>query len=100
MSKKDFKDNPALQFISGEDKPKTTYKGKSETLEERLAELRELIPEGLSLELKSEPRSKRLQLVITPTMQRRLRSEAEAAGLSVNEYVIRAIEAAFDNGEE
>lgn len=102
MSKKDFKDNPALQFISDDPKPrpKQTYKGKSETLEDRLAEIRAMLPEGQSIEVKTEPRSKRLQLVITPTMQKQLRARAEQAGISINEYVIRAIEARFESEDE
>lgn len=109
MSKKDFKDNPALQFISDDQtqsesaQPKTnkgTYKGKSETLEDRLAEIRAMLPEGQSIEVKTEPRSKRLQLVITPTMQKQLRVRAEQAGISINEYVIRAIEARFESEDE
>ena len=99
---KDFKDNPALQFISDDPKPrpKQTYKGKSETLEDRLAEIRAMLPEGQSIEVKTEPRSKRLQLVITPTMQKQLRARAEQAGISINEYVIRAIETRFESEDE
>lgn len=109
MSKKDFKNNPALQFISDdqsqsqsdtqtESKPKrTTYKKKEDDLEQRLAELRELLPEGKSLTIKSEPRSKRLQLVLTPTLSRKLKEAAERQEISINEYVNRLIEASVES---
>lgn len=104
-NKKQFNSNPALQFISGEPEPepqtqKSTYKGKSETLEDRLAELRKLLPEGHDVAVVTEPRSKRLQLVITPTMHKLLRTAAEKAGISINEYVIRTIQARFDREDD
>ena len=51
MSKKNFSDNPAFQFISGDQtepkQNKGTYKRKNADidLEKRLDELRELLPE-------------------------------------------------------
>lgn len=107
MSKKDFKNNPVLQFISDDqtetqteskhETNKGTYKGKSETLEQRLAELRELLPEGKSLAIKTEPRSKRLQVVLTPTLYRHIKAAAESKGISVNEYVNRTLEAKIES---
>lgn len=102
-NKKQFNDNPAFNFISSESEPKpkkSTYKGKSETIEDRLAEIRELLPEGHHIEVKTEPRSKRLNLVITPTMHKKLRTAAEQAGISVNEYVIRTIQERFDREDD
>lgn len=105
MSKKNFSDNPALQFISGDQsqtEPKGTYKRKNADidLEKRLDELRELLPEGKSLEVKSEPRTERLQLVLPPTLRKQLRAAAEREGVSVNEFAIRALETRIDNMEE
>ena len=108
MSKKNFSDNPALRFISG-DQPQTepkqnkgTYKRKNTDVdfEKRLDELRELLPEGKSLEVKSEPRTERLQLVLPPTLRKQLREAAEREGISVNEFAIRALETRIDNMEE
>ena len=42
-------------------------------------------PEGYIL--KPEPRSRRLQLLISPTLYNHVKAKAEAAGQSVNEYI-------------
>ncbi len=108
MSKKNFSDNPALRFISDDQtqtepkQNKGTYKRKNADidLEKRLDELRELLPEGKSLEVKSEPRTERLQLVLPPTLRKQLRAAAEREGVSVNEFAIRALETRIDNMED
>jgi len=95
MAKKTFKDNPALQFISGAEE----------------AEERELpaegtpakAPEGYKLNpLYIETKTKRLQLVLQPSLLERVRSKAKASGLSVNEYCHRVLDEATreekDNG--
>lgn len=94
-NKKDFGSNPALQFITEStesSKPKSNKKVKKETLEDRLEEIRALLPEGKHIEVRTEPRSQRLQLVITPTMKRQMREAAEQQGISINEFVVRAID--------
>ncbi len=81
MAKKSFKDNPALQFIStaGEE----TRKEERET--PRPAEKP---PEGYKLNpLYVETKSRRLQLVLQPSLYERVKVGAKTAGLSVNEYV-------------
>lgn len=72
MAKKSFKDNPALQFIS---------------TAETEAQPTEKPPEGYKLNpLFVETKSRRLQLVLQPSLYERVRAGAAAAGLSVNEY--------------
>lgn len=81
MAKKSFKDNPALQFISTAEEE--TQQGERET--PRPAEKP---PEGYKLNpLYVETKSRRLQLVLQPSLYERVKAGAKAAGLSVNEYV-------------
>lgn len=97
MAKKSFTDNPALQFISTPDpepaqEQPTTESHKGKALDEsRLDEIRALIPEGFKLVPQRETKSKRLQLVITPTLYNKLKAAADTAGLSINEYTTQAI---------
>lgn len=49
------------------------------------------IPEGFKL-VPTETKSKRLQLLITPSMHRKLQDLAKAENISINEAVNRAIE--------
>ena len=88
MAKKSFiKDNPALQFIStAETEPaaKTEERGTTPA-QPRPAEKP---PEGYKLNpLYVETKSRRLQLVLQPSLYDRVKAGAAAAGLSVNEYV-------------
>lgn len=85
MAMKSFRDNPALQFIStvesGEARqeerepiPQTNPTGK--------------LPEGYKFNpLYVETKSRRLQLILQPSLYERVKAGAVAAGLSVNEYV-------------
>ena len=69
QKKKSFIDNPALQFISA-------------------AETETKPPEGYKVNpLYVETKSRRLQLVLQPSLYERVKAGAAAAGLSVNEYV-------------
>lgn len=77
---KSFINNPALQFIT-----KTT-------------EQPEKIPDGYrhNPEL-VEKKSKRVQLVLKPSLYEKIKASAEKAGISVNEYAHKAFEAMLDN---
>lgn len=83
MAKKSFKDNPALQFISAADE------------EQQQEQLQEQAPEGYKLNpLFVETKSRRLQLVIQPSLYERVKATAKTNGLSVNEYVHRLLDEA------
>lgn len=89
MAKKSFKDNPALQFIStaGETKP------------EKQAHDPEELPVGYKVNpLYVETKSRRLQLVLQPSLYERVKAGATSAGLSVNEYVHRILDNATNKG--
>ena len=80
MAKKSFKNelNPALQFISS---------ATEETYEAR-TEAREPAPAGYKVDPKYiETKSKRLQLLIQPSLLDALKRTAKAEGRSVNDLV-------------
>lgn len=85
MAKKTFKDNPALQFIStAEEEPK----------EQRGRKTGEA-PEGYKLNpLYVETKTRRLQLVLQPSLYEKVKKTATEQGLSVNEYIHRTLEEA------
>ena len=90
MAKKTFinRDNPALNFIStaGQEDPEPRTERKA--------------PEGYKLNpLYVETKTRRLQLVLQPSLFDRVKKEAKKSGLSVNEYVHRIIDEAT-KGEE
>jgi hypothetical protein len=80
MAKKSFKDNlnPAMQFISTpvEEKPKI-----------------DAPPEGYKLNpLYLEKKSKRLQLLIQPSLYNKIKARADREGKSVNELIHSILE--------
>lgn len=81
MSKKNFKDNPALQFIST-------------PAEDRQAPAAPTAPPPGFKIVYEETKSRRLQLLLQPSLYRKIREAAEAAGISVNEYCHQALEIA------
>lgn len=83
--KKSFKDNPALQFIS------TAQPAEEKTIPKPT----EKPPEGYKLNpFYVETKSRRLQLVLQPSLYERVKAGAAAAGLSVNEYVHQILDEA------
>lgn len=85
MATKSFRDNPALQFIS--------VVKSEEAQQEEMEPISQTNsigkpPEGYKLNrLYVETKSRRLQLVLQPSLYERVKTAAIAAGLSVNEYV-------------
>ena len=92
--KKSFIDNPALQFISTAE-PEETRQEERE-LPASQAKPAEKPPEGYKLNpLYVETKSRRLQLVLQPSLYKKLKENAKKSGLSVNEYVHRVLKAAM-----
>lgn len=90
MAKKSFKDsiNPAMSFISQESIDRT--EGETPTTEETTAKAKRpaKTPEGYKLNpLYIETKSKRLQLLIQPSLHEKLKRKAQAEGTSVNDLV-------------
>lgn len=89
MAKKTFKDNPALQFIST-----------AEEEEQEAPTTAAKAPEGYKLNpLYVETKTRRLQLVLQPSLFDRVKKEAKKSGLSVNEYVHRILDEATKREE-
>lgn len=81
MPKKSFKDNPALRFITTQTPP---------SQEGQLPPSVEAVPVKPN-PLYVETRSKRVQLLMQPSLHRRLRAIAGQQGLSVNELIHRVL---------
>ena len=97
MAKKSFKDNPALQFISSAAEEAGTPPAPAPKKAPTTAKA----PEGYKLNpLYVETKSKRLQLVLQPSLLAKVKERAGEQGLSVNEYVHRILEEATKEGEE
>jgi hypothetical protein len=85
MARKTFKDNPALQFLTDANEEIKTEEGQPERIQPRAAEAP---PEGY----KENPRfielkTRRVQLVLQPSLYERVREAAFDAKLSLNEYI-------------
>ncbi len=74
MAKKEFKTNPAMQFISAPEEKEAPRKKEAEPL---------TAPEGYVLV--REGKSARMQLLIRPTTKQKLKALADAKGVSVND---------------
>ena len=105
MAKKSFKDNPALQFISSaperEGEEVTVQVTELEQQPQKLTVTPKRVaptgkaPEGYKLNpMYVETKSKRLQLVIQPSLLARVKKQAGKQGLSVNEYIHRTLDEA------
>ncbi len=76
MSKKDFSKNPALQFVSGANQPE-----------------KKEIPEGFKQNPEFvECRTKRVQLLLQPSLYEKIKKQAEKEGLSFNACVHKILE--------
>ena len=88
MPKKSFKDNPALQFISTAETETPPAPPAAEREPMSYPRPTEKPPAGYKLNpLYVETKSRRLQLILQPSLYNRVKAGAAAAGLSVNEYV-------------
>lgn len=89
--KKSFKAdlNPAMQFISTPAEETTTGAGEGVTSTKDA-------PEGYKVNpLYIEKRSKRLQLLVQPSLYDKVKAQAETEGCSVNDYIHRVLEEAL-----
>lgn len=91
MAKKSFKDNPALKFISTAEEEFQKPQGERHT---------EKPPEGYKLNpLYVETKTRRLQLILQPSLYEKVKSGAKKQGLSVNEHVHRILDKATRRNE-
>ena len=97
-TKKQFSTNPALQFISAGEEEEQLHAvpdqgGSTLTGSAPPAGYK---PNPLYIEKKT----KRIQLVMQPSVYQTAKAAADAAGVSFNEFVHKAIEAAIKSKEE
>jgi len=88
MAKKTFKDsiNPAMSFISQESIDRA--EGETPATAEAKRPDKAKAPEGYKLNpLYIDTKSKRLQVLIQPSLHEKLKIKAKAEGVSVNELV-------------
>lgn len=93
--KKSFIDNPALQFISTAGEEEAKADGLDPTTPQPTTPPKPAgkPPAGYKRNpLYVETKSRRLQLVLQPSLYDRVKAGAVAAGLSVNEYVHKILE--------
>lgn len=97
MSKKTFKDNPALQFISSPAPDQSTAsseeaKRTATAAPEGIPSKRD-VPEGMKLNpLFVEKRTQRAQFVMQPSVYKKAKELAKARGISFNDFVHGLIE--------
>ena len=90
MTKKSFKGNPALQFMTQPAEEEVTT-----VPQELVSAPTGKPPEGYKLNpLYVETKKRRLQLVLKPSLYEKVKRGASKQGLSVNEYVHRILEEA------
>ena len=95
MEKKTFNNNPALQFIStpAEEEKQPVPQDQSEPV--RKVSTSTPVPAGYKLNpLFVETKTKRLQLVLQPSLYDRVKARATAECVSVNEFIHRTLDEA------
>ncbi len=97
MSKKSFTDNPAEQFISSfQDDKKEVQEIKEESIEQSLSNQNQAkmqIPEGYKLDPRFiEKKSKRLNLLMQPSLYKKIQDKAKKEKKSVNDFIHSAME--------
>lgn len=107
MSKKDF-DNAAMQFVSGASNLNEAAAAERETKElealgldtDTIDKLRDYFSEkGLKL-VRSEPKTAKLHIQVTPTLAAAIKKAAKARKTSQNEIINEALEKIFLFEEE
>ena len=88
MAKKTFTGNPAMQFITPQEPAEEEAPIRAREPKPKAASKKDLPPEGYKLNPKYvEVKSRRLQLVMQPSLYEKVKARAKAGGLSVNEYI-------------
>lgn len=105
MGKKTFKDNPAMQFITPPEEEADAQEETPEELQEEKPKAKrpkaaQKPPAGYKLDPNMvETKTKRVQLVLQPSLYERAKEKAWREHLSVNEYIHQLIEKDTGSGE-
>lgn len=93
--KKSFKGNPALNFITTTEKEEQLEHEDSFIDTDAILKRIETPPTGYKIDPRFvETKSRRLQLVLQPSLYERVKKAAKDEGLSVNEYVHQILDSA------
>jgi len=96
MSKKSFRDNPALQFVSRAEKEvsrETVEEKIPETKEAKeIKEIREIVENFKITPITFEAKSKRFNMLIRPSVYINLKKLAQIQGTSVNDLINKIVE--------
>ena len=96
MSKKSFRDNPALQFMS-----RTEIEPVNETREEKATEIREVRDVRADnfrvMPVVFEAKSKRFNMLMRPSVFAQLKETSENKGTSVNDLINKIVENYIEN---
>lgn len=101
MSKKSFKDNPALQFMSRAEE--VNREAKEEKVEEKVPEVREIkevrevVSNFRAAPLIFETKSKRFNMLIRPSIYASLKEMSMNRGTSVNDLINTIVESYIEN---
>lgn len=96
--KKSFKVNPALNFITTPEQEEPTEQVQESVDVGVPAKIPNAPPAGYKMNpMYVETKSRRLQLVLQPSLYERVKKAAKDAGLSVNEYVHQILDNATRN---
>lgn len=93
---KDFKNNPALQFISGAITDNGTPAAQPK-VQEIGQERPQMSHKQVKLKLLNEKKTKRLNLVLQPTIHQMAQDKAKEQGQSLNNFIINAIIEALED---
>lgn len=86
MAKKSFMDSPALRFITANEEEKPQK-------EEKIAPKKEELPKGYKISpVYIETKSRRLQLLLKPSIFKKLKQTADKKRTSVNDLVNSILE--------
>ena len=114
MTKKtfNFADNPAMRFISSSEpesqpeqrpKPEPVREKATRKQPQQVKSLLTAIPEQqqapAGYSIVKERKTKRLQIIIQPSIYTKLKETADQGGSSVNDYIIKAIQEKLSKGE-
>ena len=97
MSKKSFKDNPALQFMSRAEVAIAEVGKVDKTKNEEIKEVTEFVDGFGEGRVFFEAKSKRFNMLIRPSVYNNLKKMAEIKGTSVNDLINKIVEAYIDN---
>lgn len=97
-TQKNFKENPALSFITAPESEESAEQVQKSVDVAVPAKTPNTPPAGYKMNpMYVETKSRRLQLVLQPSLYERVKKAAKDAGLSVNEYVHQILDNATRN---